>query len=106
MLFPLKFLNCVVFVGRRTGQSYHWGGTGFLVGLPYLSDDEKRHVVLFTADHCLINGTENVMRINRPGGGFEVIDLPASEEWHRYPPNAMTRPEQEVDAVATIIPSE
>jgi hypothetical protein len=105
MLFPLELLNCVVFLGERTARGIEWKGTGFLVGIPHQSDGEKRHVLLFTAEHCVGTRTGLVARVNGPGGAPRVMDLPSGPKWYRYPKEFLTPPEDAVDLAATLIPT-
>jgi hypothetical protein len=105
MLFPLEMRDCVVFLGQRNAEGVDWGGTAFLVSVPHETNALNRHVFLFTAEHCVENRAGLVMRVNRLGGGVDVLDLPEGKKWLRHK-GPLPVPEETVDAAATRLSSD
>ena len=104
MLVPRQLLNSVVFLGIERAAGHEFGGTAYFVSVPTTLFQEKLHVYLVTAHHCIRGQHGLVARLNAPAGGTRIVGLPDgdSDLWLRHPEPAQR--EDYVDLTATRMP--
>lgn len=75
--WPDELFDCTIFLyesveDAEAGEST--GGCGFLVGIPWESNPEKKHVYAVSNYHVAVSGGASVIRLNTKDGKSEPID--------------------------------
>jgi len=86
---PKNWLDCVVYMYPSVDaalKGVRAGGTGFIVSVPteHSFTPDKHHVYFVTNSHVVREGASPVVRLNLPGGGFDVLPY-EDRHWTHHP---------------------
>ena len=83
--WPDEVLDCTVFLYQTVEEAESGsktGGCGFLTGIPWDSNPEKRHVYAVTNYHVAKGGGASVIRLNTKDGKSKSIETEPTEWFH------------------------
>jgi hypothetical protein len=89
-LIPPQVLNCCFYLYKTKGDARSgrpFGGTGFLLAVPSQVDERVFHTFGVTNWHVAVRDGCSVIRVNKVGGGVDILDRDPSEwifrsKWH------------------------
>ena len=89
-MLPNEVLDSVVFLfeGEEAAKDHlipehKCGGTGWLIGVSWESDERSQHVYVVTNKHLIDKSTEPVVRVNLHNGHIDTFYFPCNE-WHKH----------------------
>lgn len=84
---PNRLLNAVVFIYATVEDAYAGrsaGGTGFLVSVPFETDNKYAHLYLVTNSHVVKRSPSLAIRFNTPSGTTEIFEV-SRDQWCHHP---------------------
>lgn len=85
-----QFLECVIYLYPSTQAAQKGervGGSGLIVGVPTEEIEGKQFTYAVSNRHVVLEGSSPVIRVNKRGGGFDIIDVD-QEMWIPHPEDA------------------